>query len=67
MPVYISKTLGLAFIRSGISLPSLQGHRTSLQFGWYSFPVPLREEAESPIPAAVGNRTRDHWVASPTH
>jgi len=45
MPV-ISKALGLAFIQSGISLPSLPGHRTSLHFGWYSFPIPLREKAE---------------------
>jgi len=32
------------FIRSGISLPLLPGHRTSLQFGRYSFLDPLRIE-----------------------
>jgi len=45
MPV-ISKALELSFIQSGISLPSLPGHRTSLHFGCYLFPVRLREEAE---------------------
>jgi len=62
------------FIGSGISLPLLPRHRTSLHFGWYSFSVPLRVEGwgglsarrRSPIPAEVRNRTPDHWVASPT-
>jgi len=61
-----------AFIRSAISLPLLQGHRSSLHFGWYSFPEDRRPGWFGEIvrlfirpktvayPRGGGNRTHDY-------
>jgi len=56
------------FIRSGISLPLLQGHRSSLHFGWYSFPAPLRVESWVGLAGLVkywGGLSAQRWLPIP--
>jgi len=57
------------FIQSGIGLPLLPGHRTSLHFGWYSFPIPLRAWGWVDLAGLVkywGGLSGQRWLSIPT-